>query len=350
MTPAQLGYRWPAEWETHAATWVAWPHNLDTWPGHLDSVRAQMALLVCLLADHEPVHVLAGGEQVMSDARRMLSDHRSVTLHDVLTDDAWCRDHGPTFLQAPPGAPAGLVDWDYNAWGGKYPPFDRDDAVPARLAEMLGYRCFAPGIVLEGGSIEGNGNGLLLTTERCLLNPNRNPGLSRDQIEQCLRDYLAVDKILWLSGGELAGDDTDGHVDQVARFVDASTIVAAVEEDPQDENYGPLQQNYVLLQQMSDPQGRPLQIVPLPMPRAKYIDDIRLPASYCNFYLANGVCLVPQFGDPADDDAIRILASLLLDHQVVGLPALELALGFGSFHCLTQQQPLPFCSQPGESF
>jgi agmatine deiminase len=339
MTPAELGYRWPAEWEPHQATWLAWPHNLDSWPGHFDPVRPQMARFVRAIADAEPVHVLAGGDAVMHSARLWVGDHPCVRLHNIRTNDAWCRDYGPIFLQSTGQAAPALIDWEYNAWGNKYPPFDCDNAVPKQIAKWTGHDRFCPGIILEGGSIEGNGAGLLLTTEQCLLNPNRNPGRSRQQIEQVLHDYLSVRKTIWLNGGEMAGDDTDGHIDQLARFVDPQTVVVAVEEDPSDENYGPLQENYVLLQTATDLQGGRLQVVPLPMPRPKFQDSQRLPASYCNFYLANGVCVVPQFDDSADAEAVAILQSLLPERRVIGLPALDLVLGLGAFHCLSQQQP-----------
>lgn len=342
MTPPdQLGYRWPAEWEPHEATWLAWPHNRESWPGHFDPIRPQMAHLVQAIADVEPVHVLAGGRAVMHSARLWVGDHPNVTLHDIPTNDAWCRDYGPVFLQSNDQLPPALIDWQYNAWGGKYPPFDNDNAVPRQIARWTGYRRFEAPLVLEGGSIEGNGAGLLLTTERCLLNPNRNPGWNQQQIERVLHDYLGVRKTIWLTGGQMAGDDTDGHIDQLARFVDAQTVVVAVEDDPNDLNYGPSQENYVLLQTTTDLHDGPLYVVRLPMPRPKFQDDQRLPASYCNFYLANGLCVVPQFGDPADDRAVAILRSLLPDRRVIGLPALDLVLGLGAFHCLSQQQPRP---------
>ncbi len=341
MTPAERAYRWPAEWEPHVATWISWPHNRETWPGRFERVRPQMAAMVRTVAEHEPVHVLAGGGEVMASAQSWLGTNSQVFLHDIPTNDAWCRDHGPLFLQAPAGEPPALVDWKYNAWGSKYPPFELDDAVPEHVATELGYQRFAPGMVLEGGSIEGNGDGLLLTTESCLLNRNRNPGWSRAAIERHLRDFLGVEKILWLNGGNLAGDDTDGHIDQLARFVTPTTVVAAAEDDPSDANHAPLARNLAALQAMTDRWGRPLEIVRLPLPRAMFGAGQRLPASYCNFYLANGLCLVPQFDDPADEAACRILGSLLPDHRVVGLPAFDLVWGLGAFHCLTQQQPCP---------
>lgn len=338
QTPAALGYRWPAEWEPHAATWLSWPHNPQTWPGKFERIPPAYAALVRALAACEPVHVLAGGEEVMASAASYLGDVDNLVLHDIPTNDAWIRDHGPTFLVGPPGHPPALVDWQYNAWGGKYPPFDQDSAVPAQLADRLKRRRFAPPMVLEGGAIDGNGQGLLLTTESCLLNPNRNPTRSKEQVDQLLADYCSVDKVLWLSGGEIVGDDTDGHIDQLARFVDPQTIVTAVEENPGDANHAPLAANLAQLRQMTDPAGRPFSIVPVPMPRPLYYEGHRLPASYLNFYIANGLVVVPQFDDPADERARGILADLFPDRDVRGLPALDLVWGLGAFHCLTQQE------------
>lgn len=338
-TPAALGYRWPAEWEPHAATWLSWPHNCNTWPGRFEPIPARFAALVRTLARFEPVHILAGGHEVMAAADELVGRTPNVTLWDIPTNDAWCRDHGPTFLAGRPGLPAALIDWEYNAWGGKYPPFDQDNRVPQRIAERLGRRRFQPGIVLEGGAIEGNGAGTLLTTESCLLNPNRNPHLDRAAVEQYLRDYLSVSQILWLGRGELAGDDTDGHIDQLARFVNATTVVAMVQEDPRDANYEPLRENLRQLASLSDQNGRPLDVVPLDLPQPKYVKDQRVPASYANFYIANGVVVVPTYDDPADQRALGKLQELFPDRQVVGLPALDIAWGLGTFHCLTQQEP-----------
>jgi agmatine deiminase len=339
QTPAALGYRWPAEWEPHAATWLAWPHNVSTWPGKFEPVPVQFARFVRTLAQFEMVHVLAGGDAVMSQAKSYVGDLPNVTLHDIETNDAWTRDHGPTFLVGPPELPPALIDWQYNAWGGKYPPFDKDNVVPRQIADKLGRRRFDPGIVLEGGAIDGNGSGTILTTEQCLLNPNRNPELSRAGIERYLTDYLGAKKILWLNGGGIAGDDTDGHIDQLARFVGATTVVAALEEDPRDDNDAPLQENFRQLQAMTDQEGRPLTVVPLLMPQPKFYNDQRLPACYLNFYIANGVVIVPTFDDPADELAIATLAQLFPDRQVLGSPALDLVWGLGAFHCMTQQEP-----------
>lgn len=338
-TPAALGYRMPAEWSPHAATWLSWPHNRASWPGKFEPVPAIWAELARTIARFEPVHILAGGQSLLAEARSLLGDAIRITLHDIPTNDAWMRDHGPTFLVGPPELPAALVDWEYNAWGGKYPPFDDDNRVPRLIAERLGYRRFVPGIVLEGGAIEPNGRGTILTTESCLLNPNRNPGLSRQQVESYLADYLAAPHVLWLEGG-MAGDDTDGHIDQLARFVNERTVVVAVEDDPQEENYEPLQDNYRRLQTMSDQDGRPLEVIPLPMPRPLYFEGQRLPAGYLNFYLCNGAAIVPIYGESADARVLEILQTLLPERQVVGQMAVDLVLGLGAFHCITQQQPL----------
>ena len=338
-TPAAVGCRWPAEWEPHAATWVAWPHNRDTWPGRFDVVPPVFARLVRTIAQFEPVKILAGGEQVLAQAESFVGDLPNVTLLDIETDDAWCRDHGPTFLVQSPGSSLALVDWQYNAWGGKYPPFDRDNAVPRQIAKRILCRRFSANLVLEGGAIEGNGQGTILTTETCLLNPNRNPGVDRAQAERLLGDYLGATTVIWLPRGELSGDDTDGHVDQLARFVDPSTVVVAISEDRLDENYEPLQENCNFLRRASEQDGNQLCVVPLPLPAPKCFQTQRLPASYCNFYIANGLVAVPQFDDRADEQALRILAELFPQREVRGIPSLDLVWGLGAVHCLTQQEP-----------
>ena len=343
-TPVALGYRFPAEWEPHVATWVSWPHNRDSWPGKFEPVPGVWAELIATLAEFEPVHVLAGGEAVMAQALEMVGSLPNVTLHDIKTNDAWTRDHGPMFLQGPPGAPPALIDWEYNAWGGKYPPYDDDNRVPGLIAERLGYRRFTPGIVLEGGAVDGNGRGTILTTEECLLNPNRNPHLSREQIERYLADYCGAKKVLWLGGG-IAGDDTDGHIDQLARFVGPSRVLAPLESDPNEDNYEPLRENFERLQQMTDQNGNPLEVIPLPMPRPVYFDGQRLPACYANFYIANGVVVVPVFDDPADDEALATLARCFPDRQIRPLYSVDLILGLGAIHCITQQQPAPHMQQ-----
>lgn len=341
-TPAELGYRWAAEWERQASVWLSWPRNPKTWPGYFEPVPEEFAQFVRLLAEYETVNILAGGKEVLEQAKALVGSERNVVLHDIATNDAWCRDHGPTFLSsANKSLPPALVNWEYNAWGGKYPPFDLDNQVPDRIARVQGRQMFTPGIVLEGGAIDGNGHGSVLTTKSCLLNPNRNPTLNQVQTEQYLRDYLGSRKVLWLTGGEIAGDDTDGHIDQIARFVNPTTVVVAVCEDAADENYEPTQQNWRELQALSDQDGRKLELIPLRLPGPLFCDDQRLPAGYANFLIANGVVVVPAFGDPADAEAIKTLQALFPGRDVRSCPSRNLVWGLGSFHCLSQQEPLP---------
>jgi agmatine deiminase len=344
LTPAQLGYRMPAEWEPHRGTWLSWPHKEASWPGKFAPVPPIFARMVRHLGDQEEVHINVAGPEMEHDVRRLLADEGAdsgnVFFHYNPTNDAWCRDHGPIFLQRPidGGQAEAIVDWKYNAWGGKYPPYDLDDVVPTRIAAELGLPVFDPGIVMEGGSIDVNGQGTLLTTEACLLNRNRNPELDRATIEDYLRSYFSVSNILWLGEG-IVGDDTDGHVDDLTRFVDPGTVVTVVEDDPADENYEPLQSNLERLNRMSDQDGRPLRVVPLPMPRPLYHEGQRLPASYANFYIANGVVLLPTY-DPARDEEARVtLQSLFPTREVVGIDCTDLVWGLGAFHCVTQQWP-----------
>jgi agmatine deiminase len=328
----------PAEWEPHAATWLSWPHKLESWPGKFEPIPPLYSRLVSELAASEPVCILAGGHP-MAQARVLTRRVPNVTLFDIPTDDAWIRDSGPTFLAGPPGQPPALVDWGYNAWGGKYPPYENDDVIGRLIAPKIGYRCYEAEMILEGGAIDIDGRGTFLTTEQCLLNPNRNPQLSRDQIEQHLADYLGARKVLWLGGG-IVGDDTDGHIDELARFVGPRTVVAAVEDDPKDENYAPLADNLARLKTMTDAAGQPIEVIPLPMPRPIHCEGQRLPASYCNFYIANSLVILPQFGDPADARAADTLARLFPTRDIVPLPARDLIWGLGAFHCITQQQPV----------
>jgi agmatine deiminase len=343
--PAALGFRMPAEWEPHAATWLAWPHKEASWPGNFDPIPGTWLEIVRALVPHERVCILVNDEAMAASVRERLRAGGvplgCVSLHRIPTDDAWVRDHGPTFLVRTTGGQHELaaVDWVYNAWGGKYPPWEQDDAVPQRIAEELEIRLFEPGMVLEGGSIDINGCGTLMTTEACLLNPNRNPTHSRAQIEQTLRDYLGVRHIVWLGDG-IVGDDTDGHIDDLARFVDATTVVTVVEEDPRDANYAALQDNLTRLRAMRDPHGKPVRVVTLPMPAPVEFEAQRLPASYANFYIGNGAVLVPTFGDANDARALSSLRALFPERRVVGIRARELVWGLGAFHCVTQQQPV----------
>jgi agmatine deiminase len=260
-----------------------------------------------------------------------------ITFYRVPTNEPWCRDHGPIFLTRKRDPKLVVVDWDYNAWGNKYPPFDLDEVVPTRIAERLKLPPFYPHMILEGGSIDVNGAGALLTSESCLLNKNRNPTLSRDQIEQRLRDYLGVRDIFWLGDG-IAGDDTDGHIDDLARFVSEKTIMTVVEENRDDENYDPLQKNLARLREMKI-DGRNVDFLTLPMPKKIVREGLRLPASYANFYIANTCVLVPTFADPNDETALSVLRDCFRNRRVIGIDCRELIWGLGTFHCLTQQQP-----------
>jgi agmatine deiminase len=334
----------PAEWEPHRGTWLSWPHKEASWPGKFDPVPRIFASMVRHLADHEEVHINVAGPAMEHDVRRLLADagagSGNVFFHYHPTNDAWCRDHGPIFVQrsSPGEATQAIIDWGFNAWGGKYPPFDLDDVIPTRVAEELGVPIYQPGIVMEGGSLDVNGEGTLLTTEACLLNPNRNPELDREEIEGYLRAYLGVSHILWLGEG-IVGDDTDGHVDDLTRFVDPNTVVTVVEENPADENYEPLQANLERLKGMSDQDGRPLRIVTLPMPAPLWHEGLRLPASYANFYIANGLVLLPTYDPAADEQAQATLQQLFPDREVIGIDCTDLVWGLGAFHCITQQWP-----------
>ncbi len=344
-TPAALGYRWPAEWEPHTATWLAWPHNRETWPGRLDGAIRAIVAIVRALHTGEAVCINVGDVAMEEDARRRLREggvdvDAGVRFYRIPTNDAWARDHGPVFLIRDVGGTRthAVVDFRFDCWGRKYEPWDLDDAVPRRVADALAVPRFEAGFVLEGGSVDGNGRGAVLTTESCLLNSNRGPGRSRPSMERALRDFLGARCVLWLGGG-IVGGDTDGHVDDVARFVDASTVVAAVEEDAADPNAVPLTANLHRLRALRDQDGKPLAVATLPMPPPLILDGVRLPASYANFYLGNAVTLVPTFGHPSDERALAVLGELLPTRTAVGIPCADLASGLGALHCVTQPQP-----------
>jgi len=339
-TPASLGFRWPAEWEPHEATWLAWPHNRDTWPGKLNRIVPVFVRLIEILSAYEPVHVLAGGSEVLAQAKSLAGHLPNVTLWDIETNDAWIRDYGPTFLLHGQSPEAAMVDWQYNAWGGKYPPFDSDNAAASQIARQLAVRRFAPGLTLEGGAIEGNGDGTMLTTTSCLLNPNRNVTMSKHVVERYLSEFLCVREVIWLEDAKLAGDDTDGHVDQLVRFVAPTTVVIATEDDASDVNYPSLLSIRKQVEAIRIEQ-QPPEVIPLPMPQPVIDAGKRLPASYANFYIANQVVIVPQFDAPADESAIATLESCFPNRDVIGLAARDLITGLGACHCITQQQPKP---------
>jgi agmatine deiminase len=343
-TPASLGYRMPAEWEPHEATWLSWPHKEASWPGRFEPIPAVFVELTKLLTDSELVRINVADEDFAERVRGLLKagdvNLDRVRFHLNPTDDAWCRDHGPIYVVRDRDGKRerAINDWGYNAWGGKYLPCDNDDVVPTRIAQEMGEVLFQPNIVMEGGSIDVNGRGTLLTTEACLLNPNRNPHLNQSQIEQYLKDYLGVTNILWLGDG-IVGDDTDGHVDDLTRFVSANTVVTVLEDDPQDENYALLKENYDRLLTMKDQDDNPLRVVTLPMPGVRHIDDQRVPMSYANFYIANNSVLVPTYRHANDAKACEILQSLFPNRKVIGLDCWDLIWGLGSIHCVTQQMP-----------
>lgn len=338
--------RWPAEWEVHAATWLCWPKNPDTWPGVLGRVESVFARIVEALVPGEIVRILVDDAASEAHVRKLLRGEgvdpdRGVEFFEVPSDDAWVRDHGPIYVFDESDGGAWMMDFGFNAWGGKYPPWDRDLLVTRRIAEATGGRRRQIDHVLEAGSIDGDGRGSVLTTESCLLNPNRTPDgrpRSRADAEAILQDALGSDHVIWLGDGIL-GDDTDGHVDDITRFVSPTTIVTAVEPDTSDANHAPLLANLEVLRAARDRTGRPFEIVELPMPPPVHFEGTRLPASHANFYIANGVVLMPTFGGATDARAAAILGECLPDREIVGIPSRELVVGLGAVHCLTQQQP-----------
>jgi len=343
QTPAQLGYRMPAEWEPHAATWLSWPRREGiSFPGSFDRVLPALRAMVEALIESEHVCINVCNDVHEAEAREVLRglSMEHMNFYRIPTNEPWCRDHGPIFLTRDIDPKLSVIDWDYNAWGNKYPPFDLDETVPTRVAEIVDVPLFYPRMILEGGAIDVNGEGALLTTESCLLNPNRNPALGREEIEKRLRDYLAVRDILWLGDG-IEGDDTDGHIDDLARFVSERKVVTVVEEDRDDENFEPLKRNLARLREMTidPPEAGKIEIITLPMPRKIVRERLRLPASYANFYIANSCLLLPTFADPNDEIAMSILQECFPDRRVIGIDCRELIWGLGTFHCLTQQQP-----------
>jgi agmatine deiminase len=342
-TLKQQGYFFPAEFHPHVATWLSWPHKEASWPGKIHTIYPYYSQFIKYLAESEIVRINVNDDAMKAFATGQLQkagvnmDKVEFYLHP--TNDAWCRDHGPAFLINPAAAQKKvIVDWNYNAWGGKYPPFDKDDVVPTRIAEHFNLPVYHPGIIMEGGSVEFNGKGTVLTSGCCLLNENRNPHLTRDQIEGYLQDFYGVDQVLWVDEG-IVGDDTDGHIDDTVRFVNEDTVLTVVETDKQDENYELLQQNLLQLKKMRLLNGKQLNVAELPMPDAVVYEDQRLPASYANFYISNKHVIVPVFNCKNDDKALQIIAGCFKDRQVVGIDSTEIIWGLGSFHCLSQQEP-----------
>ena len=345
-TPAEHGYTFPAEWTPHAATWISWPRPEGiSFPGFYHRSILDVVRIIRVITQFEPVHLNVPNENYVRIVRQMLRDGgvplQRVVLHQIKTNENWTRDHGPAFVQRSRRGrlDTAIVDWGFNAWGGKYPPWDADDAVPTKVAGELGLPVFNADIVMEGGAVDVNGAGTLLTTTSCLLNRNRNPQCSKNEIEGLLKAYYGQRQVIWLGEG-IAGDDTDGHVDDLARFIDSRTIVTAVESDPLDVNFKVLADNRRRLARARDTEGRPFDIVELPMPRPVVHEGMRLPATYVNFYFVNDALLVPTFGDrERDGAALRILRGVVKERKVIGVDCRALIWGLGAIHCLTQQQP-----------
>lgn len=342
-TPAELGYYFPAEFAEHTATWLSWPHKEGSWPGKIETIFAPYSEFIKYVALGEIVNINVADQKMKDFAVLHLEKAKvnmaNIRFHFFPTNDAWCRDHGPAFL-INPGAEVKkvLVKWDYNAWGEKYPPHNLDNQIPIKIAEELEIPCFKPGIVMEGGAVDFNGKGTLITTEACLLNENRNPHLKQNQIERYLQDFYGVNQILWVGDG-IVGDDTDGHIDDITRFVNEDTVVTAVEQNIADENYKLLQINLKRLNKMKLENGKQLNVVELPMPSPVIWDDLRLPASYANFYISNHAVVVPTFRDANDQKALDIISGCFPDRKVVGVDSTDIIWGLGSFHCLSQQEP-----------
>ena len=344
-------YRMPAEWEKHSATQIHWPSNRETWPGdRLDRVEKVFVKIISVLHRYEPVILLASTHDDLSKAKKLLSGHgvdlNRIAFHTVPLNDVWARDCGPVFVKRVRNGRGNLpaysiINWEYNAWGGKYPPYQSDNRIPEWFADTFSLNMFTPEMVLEGGAIDTNGEGVLLTTESVLLNPNRNPTFSRTDIEKKLKRYLGMDKIIWLKEG-LAGDDTDGHVDDLSRFLNTNAILTMTCEDKNDINYPALQENLEILRQSTDQHGNSFEIVTLPMPSTRIqgstVDGSEyVPASYANFYIANGVVLVPLYDDRYDGMAMDLLAEFFPDRDIAGIHCGDLVWGQGSIHCITQQ-------------
>ena len=342
-TPRDLGYYFPAEFAPHVATWLSWPHKEASWPGKISSIFPTYSLFVKYLADSELVRINVADERMKSLAITHLQA-ADVNLQNIEffyhpTNDAWCRDHGPAFLINPEAEQKKvIVDWDYNAWGNKYPPHDLDDIIPTLIGKHYQLQVFYPKIVMEGGSVEFNGKGTVLTSSCCLLNKNRNPHLNQRQLEEYLQNYYGIEQVLWVHEG-IIGDDTDGHIDDTVRFVNEDTVLTVVEEDRGNENYNLLQENLIELKKMRLLNGKQLNIGELPMPDVIIYEDQVLPASYANFYIANKYVIVPTFKCENDDKALQIIASCFNDREVVGIDSTDIIWGLGSFHCLSQQEP-----------
>ncbi|CAN5435098.1 agmatine deiminase family protein [soil metagenome] len=369
QSPASLGYTFPAEWERHAGTWFSWPRPEGiSFPERHHAIPENMARIIREITPRETVNINVPNhnyERIVTEQLvRYGCPMTNVKFHHIRTNENWCRDHGPAFVVNRAKKKMAIVDWGFNAWGGKYPPYNDDDRVPTEVAKSLGLKAFYPElpgatpwpttmckekrvearrqnfVIMEGGSVEFNGAGTILTTTDCLLNKNRNPGLNKKQVEKYLIDYYGQTNVCWLTGG-IEGDDTDGHVDDLARFISPTKLVMAIETRRKDVNYRVLQSARRQAEKLRDQDGKPFEIIEIPMPKPVTVDGQRLPATYVNFYFVNGALLVPTYRDPRNDRrAIEILQSHLPKHKVIGIDCTELIWGLGSLHCLTQQQQI----------
>lgn len=342
-TPKSLGYRMPAEWEEQEAVWLSWPHNKTTWPERIEEVEQSCIGFIKALHTGQRINLLVNSEEskssIIAKLKQANIDASKISFYIIKNEDIWIRDYGPTFvINKNAKNRLAMVKWEFNAWGNKYDDLLPDNGIPYEMNKTLNLRMVEPGIVMEGGSIEVNGRGILLTTEQCLLNKNRNPKLSKEEIEQYLKDYLSVSKVLWLKEG-IIGDDTDGHIDDIARFVSNNTIVCAYEENKEDENYQILKENYELLKSMAGQDGKKFSIVKIPMPGKVEIDGKTLPASYANFYIGNKAVVVPIFRHENDKKALSIVQSLFPAKKVIGVDCKTMVEGLGTLHCASQQQP-----------
>jgi len=341
-TPKDLGYFFPAEWHTHTATWLSWPHKEASWPGKIETIYKPYCQFIKAVSEGENICINVANETLEVFAKQHLTnanvDLSKIKFFHHPTNDAWCRDHGPAFLINPTEKKKIIVDWNYNAWGNKYPPYDLDDVIPTLIGEKLHLPVYHPNIIMEGGSVEFNDAKTLITSTACLLNPNRNPSLNQSQIENYLFNYYGVEQVLWVDEG-IIGDDTDGHIDDTVRFVNTDTVITVIEENKNDENYSLLQHNLKQLYQMRLLNGKQLNIVELPMPDEVIWKDQRLPASYANFYIGNKYVVVPTFRSKKDDAALSIIQECFTDRKVIGIDSTDVIWGLGSWHCLSQQEP-----------
>ncbi|MFO1062969.1 MAG: agmatine deiminase family protein [Pirellulales bacterium] len=333
-------FRWPAEWEVQSATWISWPHNRGTWPDRFEPVPSVFARFIAELSRVQSVHVLTGPDGITPAAVDMLLEHPNVHLHRIRTNDVWIRDYGPTFVKRTGDGNLVGIDWHFNAWGGKYKHFRDDAAAAVAVCDIVGCERVESDMTCEGGGLETDGAGTILAASSCFLTETRNPGWSRERIESELVSKLGAEKIIWVDGGGLEGDDTDGHIDQLARFVAPGLVVAAVNSRAEDSNAEGLRVNVKTLRAATDACGRALQVIELPTPAPRLIDDARIPESYCNFLIANKIVIVPTFRSAATDQfALKTLAELMPDREIVPLDAYDLIWGLGAFHCASQQQP-----------